>query len=268
LNIKYAYQANSGLASGKNHGLFLSRAPLVAFLDDDDVFDSCYLEEHLLAHQHYPEVRFAILGYTGLSWESRKSPLMKYVTEVSCELFSYPHLKAGAILDYSYFWGGRSSCKRALLLEYGVFNPVFRFGAEDIELGYRLKRAGLEVVYHPNAISYMLRTLSFDDFCRRCYLQGRSNWVFSRIHPAPEVLTWTQIEGVEQEWKEIEPRFELIMKSGRALDKIAREHAKLDRELDDIGKRLLHRGYAAAFRANRIRGSVEALKASADTVML
>ncbi len=40
LNLHYAYQANSGLASGKNHGLGLSRAPIVVFLDDDDVLDS------------------------------------------------------------------------------------------------------------------------------------------------------------------------------------------------------------------------------------
>src|SRR6516162_9221792 len=37
LPIRYAYQINSGLAEGKNHAISLARAPLVVFMDDDDV---------------------------------------------------------------------------------------------------------------------------------------------------------------------------------------------------------------------------------------
>ena len=51
-------------------------------------------------------------------------------------LFMYPPLKDGELLDNTYFWGGRSSCKKNFLVEHGNFNPVFKFGCEDIELGY------------------------------------------------------------------------------------------------------------------------------------
>lgn len=260
LNIRYAYQLNSGLASGKNHGLFLARASLVAFLDDDDVLDSRCLEVHYLTHQRFPDPNVAVLGYTGLAEEPRCSPLMRYVTERGYQLFSYPQIQDGAMLDYCFFWGGRSSCKRGFLLKHGVFNPAFRFGAEDIELGYRLHRVGLQVVYNAQAVSYMVRTLGFDDFCRRCYLQGRSNWVFSILHPVPEVQVWAQIDGIEAEWALIEPQLTQVLASGRALDRFAQERARFDLPLDEFGTQLLYRGYAMSFRASRIQGSIERMR--------
>ncbi len=257
LHLRYAYQANSGLASGKNHGLFLSRAPIVAFLDDDDVLDPRCLEEHHKTHERFAQPSYAVLGYTGLAEEPARSPLMRYVTDVGCQLFSYPHITHESILDFSYFWGGRSSCKRAFLLEYGVFNPVFRFGAEDIELGFRLEKVGLRVVYNAAAISSMVRTLTFEDFCRRCRLQGQSNWVFSQLHPEPAVHAWSQILHTEIEWAQIAPRFDDLMKTAGDLDRFAQARARMDLPIDPVTTELLHQFYGAAFRANRIRGTVE-----------
>ncbi len=161
------------------------------------------------------------------------------------------------MLDFSNFWGGWSSCKRMFLLTHGVFNPVFRFVAEDIELGYRLGQCGLQVVYSRDAVSHMLRELSFEAFCRCCYQQGRSNKVLSLLHPDPEVSAWAGVEGVEDEWAEIEPRYETIMKIGHDLDLLARERLAVGLELDALTTQLLHRSYEAAFRAARIKGTIE-----------
>ncbi len=265
LNLHYAHQANSGLASGKNHGLFLSRAPIVVFLDDDDVLDPHCLEQHYRTHECFPQPQYAVLGYTGLSEGPARSPLMRYVTEVGCQLFSYPYIQNGAILDFSYFWGGRSSCKRAFLLEYGVFNPIFRFGAEDIELGFRLQKAGLRVVYNAAAISSMVRTLTLEDFCKRCRLQGRSNWVFSQLHPDPAVQAWAEIDQIEVEWARIAPRWDALMKAAGDLDRFAQARARMELPIDQVSTQLLHSFYAAAFRANRIRGTVERLRETRES---
>lgn len=264
LALHSAYQRNSGLASAKNHGLFLARSPLVAFLDDDDVLDARCLEEHCLAHQRYPDPQFAVLGHTDLAEGPRQSQLMQYVTAIGQHLFCYPSLQPDAQLDYTFFWGGRSSCKRAFLLEHGVFNPVFRFGAEDIELGYRLSRVGLKVIYNAKAISRMLRTLTLDDFCRRCYLQGRSNWVFSTLHDSPEIRQWAQTDGIEAEWALIAPRYDEILASARGLDRLAHERARVGLQLDPLTTRLLHRAYEMSFRASRIKGSIERMNEPVD----
>lgn len=260
LPLHYSYQTNSGLAAAKNHGVALARAPVVAFLDDDDVLSSDCLEQHCVSHREFPDERYAVLGYTRLASRVARSPLMHFVTAVGQHLFSYSTLRHGDALDFSYFWGGRSSCKRALLMEFGVFDPVFRFGCEDIELGCRLARAGLKVVFNRDAISTMIRTLDFDGFCRRSYLQGRSNWVFAAKHPTRAVRVWAQVEGIREEWRRIEPQWERIVKVGRDLDKIARERGEAGIELDGLTTKLLHRAYYEAFRAHRIKGSMEGMQ--------
>ncbi len=146
---------------------------------------------------------------------------MHFVTEIGCFLFSYPSLRHRGCPGLRLFLGWPISCKRSLLLEFGVFNPVFRFGCEDIELGYRLSREGLRVVYNKNAVSYTVRKIDFDAFCNRLERQGASDYVFSQLHPESEVQQLTGIADSEQTWPMIEPHLEAIKQSARHLDLIA-----------------------------------------------
>src|SRR5690348_15855962 len=102
----------------------------------------------------------------------RVTPVMEYLTDVGELLFAYKRLRHGRKLDYTYFWGGRSSCKRSLLVRHGVFDQSFRSIVEDIELGCRLSKVNLSVVFHRPAVSHMVRPVTYEDFCRRCERQG------------------------------------------------------------------------------------------------
>ena len=253
LPLRYAYQANAGLASARNHGIYRSQAPILLFLDDDDLCSPNLFEEHLITHAQYPDNHFAVLGYTELDPTLAHKPLLRYVTELGY-LFFYPSLTDGDVLDYTYFWGGRSSCKRKFLIDYGVFNPVFRFGCEDIELGYRLSRHDLKVVYNAQAVSRMIRDISFDAFCARLIRQGESQYVFSQLHPTTEVQSWTEMVGADEEWETIKPAFEMMLHSARELDRIANFKLDLGLELEDFTKNLLYRAYGIAFRACKLKG--------------
>ena len=254
LPLRYAYQANAGLASARNHGIYRSQAPILLFLDDDDLCSPNLFEEHLKTHVQYPDNHFAVLGYVALDPNLAEKPVLHYVTEVGCYLFSYPNLKHGDVLDYPYFWGGCSSCKRKFLIEYGVFNPVFRFGCEDIELAYRLSKNNLKVVYNAHAVSTMVRDISFDAFCKRLIRQGESQYVFSQLHPDAEVQKWTEMIGAEEEWQRIEKVYEAGIRSARELDRIANLKLVLGLELDDVTTDLLHRAYRNAFKACKLKG--------------
>ena len=254
LPLRYAYQANAGLASARNHGIYRSQAPLLLFLDDDDLCSPNLFEEHVKTHGQYPDNHFAVLGYVALDPNLSQKPMLHYVTEVGCYLFSYPNLKHGDVLDYTYFWGGCSSCKRKFLIDYGVFNPVFRFGCEDIELAYRLSKSNLKVVYNARAVSTMVRDISFDAFCTRLIRQGESQYVFSQLHPDAEVQKWTEMIGAEEEWQRIEKVYEAVVRSARELDRIANLKLDLGLELDDVTRDLLHRAYRNAFRACKLKG--------------
>lgn len=257
LHIKYFFQKNAGLASAKNHGIFASRGEILFFMDDDDIAAPTLLEEHLKTHESYPDSNYAVLNYT--TWEPGLpvTPLMHFVAEVGCFLFYYPYIKHGDILDYTYFWGGRSSCKRAFLIEHGVFNAVFRFGCEDIELGYRLSKHGLKVVYNRKAVSYMTRPIGFDDFCSRLVKQGRSQYVFSSLHDDPVVRRLTEVLGWEGSWDRIRKIYEAKRNSARGLDRIADAKLQLNLGLDDETRKLLYRAYWWVFRASRLKGISE-----------
>lgn len=258
LPLRYVYQPNRGLAEGKNQGVGLANAPIVVFMDDDDVAAPDLLEEHLRTHLQYQDVNTAVLGYTDLSSDLSKLPLMHFVTQVGCYLFSYPGLSDGKVLDYTFFWGGRSSCKKKILLERGLFDPVFKFGCEDIELGYRLKESGpFRVIYNAGARSTMIRVVTLEDFLTRIYRQGQSNYVFWRKHPVEEVGAWAVVNDLDERWKSVKEKVESIKASVKGLDEIANARVREGVELDKSTVALLHRSYWHAFDMMRLFGSYQ-----------
>ena len=264
----------SGIAVAKNLGVAAAATPLVLFFDDDDVADPGLVMAHLDAHRRTPLEHVAVLGFT--DWHDRleRTAVMRFVTDVGHYLFGYGSLRDGQVLDHTYFWGGRSSCKRSLLVRAGGFRPEFTFGSEDIEAGYRMsqlvareRRAagggsphqapiGLAVVYTRAAVQHMIRPLSYDDFCRRCERQGRSQWQFSRFYDDARVDDWCGIHDAERRWHDI--REQLPGKVSRvhaieplvALDLGAPHHAAMLKEL--------HALYWWTFDAFKLKGIIEA----------
>ncbi|MCX7610901.1 MAG: glycosyltransferase, partial [Ignavibacterium sp.] len=227
INLRYFYQNNSGISTAKNLGILVAQSPILLFFDDDDIADKNLLKEHLNTHNQYPNEEIAVLGYT--EWDRRLniSHLMHYITDVGQLLFSYKNISDGEILDYTFFWGGRSSCKRSFLIKYGIFNQTFRFGCEDIELGYRLSKYGLKVVFNKKAKSYMIRPITFDDFKRRIERQGRSQFYFSLLHKDKPVQEWTQVIYAEEKWKSIKDKLENFYNNFLEVDKQISEAEKV-----------------------------------------
>src|SRR6266446_10716 len=193
IELKYLHIDNSGTSAAKNTGILASRGKILLFFDDDDIADRRLLEQHLKAHKRHPEENIAVLGYTTWAPTLSVTPLMRYVTDIGRFLFAYGDLKDGQMLDFTYLWAGRCSCKRSLLAKHGVFNRQFRApGIEDIELGYRLSRFGLRVVFHRSAMSYMTRAPTFEEFCDRCERSGEALFLFSRLHDDPAVQQYCQ----------------------------------------------------------------------------
>jgi glycosyltransferase involved in cell wall biosynthesis len=254
LPLRYFHQENAGLAAAKNLGVRHSRGDIVLFLDDDDVAHPDLIAQHLQAHELHPNESVAVLGLTTLAQDVGRSPLMHFVTEVGCYLFSYGGLKAGELLDYTYFWGGRSSCKRRFLERHGLFDPDFRFGCEDIELGFRLSRDGLKVIYWPAAKTEMIRTIPLSQFFRRLQRQGESQYRFSVLHPCTEIENWCEIPLWRSEWGGTAPRLDAIQRSAAQVEKLIEARISMGMEPEPWNLDLLHRAYWRAFRATKLLG--------------
>jgi len=100
----------------------------------------------------------------------------------------------------------------------------------------------------------MIRPITYDDFCRRCERQGRSQWQFSRFYDDRRVDEWCGVHGAARRWREL--RGELAAKVARvhALEPLV-EAAPGDR--DDLVKEL-HALYWWTFDAFKTKGIVEA----------
>ena len=258
LPLRVIRQRASGLAAAKNLGVLVARAPIVVFLDDDDVAGPELLSAHLAGHLQHPDRAVAILGRTVVDPKLATHPVMRHVTEVGCQLFSYGWIKPQQELTYTEFWGGRSSCKRDLLVNHGLFHPEFAFGCEDIELGWRLSRHGLRVIYEPHATATMIRSLSFDQFCNRCYRQGRSQFRFAQLHDAPEIQAYCEIDAGLAAWSRRAVDYASHLRWTRNLEALifARTVAKLPPHA--ILQETLDGAYREAFFLSRAKGIADA----------
>jgi cellulose synthase/poly-beta-1,6-N-acetylglucosamine synthase-like glycosyltransferase len=258
MELKYFCIDHSGISAAKNLGIFAAQAPIVLFFDDDDCAAPTLLEEHLACHRRYPKECTAVLGYTAWAPSLRVTQVMHYVMDVGRLLFCY-NMPSGKRLDFTYFWGGRSSCKRSFLVRHGVFRQEFRAILEDIELGYRLARHGLEVVFHRDAVQYMTRPITFDEFCRRCQRQGQAQVQFGRLYPHdPLVQQYCRLSDSQQRWPEMAAHLSGKVARVRELEGPLDAGADQDRDCR-VGE--LHGLYRWTFDAFRVKSVVETLAA-------
>ena len=265
LPIKYKFQSNKGIASARNVAIKMAKGSIIFFMDDDDIASDNLLEEHLKYHERFPYLDYAVLGFTDIDKKIADIPILNFVTNIGCYLFCYPRIKHDAVLNYEYFWGGRTSCKRELLIENGFFDPVFNFGCEDIELAYRIhKRSGLKVIYNKNAKSTMIRKFTLADFLKRSYKQGSSNYIFSAKHKAYEIDMWTNTLDLESRWKLIKYNFPFIRKSCSDLDFLVNTKIKHGSDLDDFTLNALYQRYHEAIANEKLKGAYDQMRLNSD----
>lgn len=261
LELRYFRIENSGISAAKNLGLFASTAPLVLWFDDDDIADPRLLGEHLEAHREHPQENLAVLGYTTWAPELEITPLMEYVTDIGQQLFFYRDLKDGQMLDYTFFWGGRSSCKRSFLVQHGSFDQELP-AMEDVELGFRLSRHGFEVLHVRTAKSFMVRPVTHEEFARRCVKRGRAIWLYASRHSDPEVERFCRIAEALEKWPAMAAELEAKLERVRELERQDEEAGWFEHEALEELREL----YGWTFDVLQSRGIAEAAAEDSERV--
>jgi glycosyltransferase involved in cell wall biosynthesis len=248
--IRYRRVSHGGIAQAKNFGLLAARAPIVLFLDDDDLAAPELLERHRLAHAGHGEPGLAVLGYTTWWPELEITPVMSYITDVGHLLFAYPLLNEERMLPYHCFWGGRSSCKREFLLAHGIFDPEFTTIIEDIELAYRLRDAGFAVLYDRTAVTYMARPITYREFCERCQRRGRALARFFELHPEADTNELADTRDADARWRTAAGPLPAQVTEVHELEEAI---AAGSRSLAEVQPRL-HELYDVTFKAFELKG--------------
>lgn len=178
-------QANAGLARARNAGIARARGERIIFIDDDVLPIPSFVAAHLASHRRAPRaiVRGAVINTE--SFERLPTPTWTW-----------------ANYSGNFFWTSNVSVPLATLRRGGNFTEAFReYGWEDIELGLRLRAAGVRAVFNRYAVAfhYKPRPRSGDvaGMLRRARAQARTAVQLHRMHPTWRVRLATGEDALQ-----------------------------------------------------------------------
>src|SRR5690242_7825470 len=184
--LTYLHHANHGPGYTQNRGLEVARAPVVLLMADDIFMAHGTLAAHLAMHEAHPEPEVAVLGRVEQSPSLAGSVFLR-----TWDPFRFSAFAGQVELPYYRFWACNISVKREFVLRYGPFREQRgRAGAashEDPELGYRLSHGGLRILYGPDALGFHHHVVTFEQACRRAYMQGLNFPDFRELVGQPEI---------------------------------------------------------------------------------
>jgi glycosyltransferase involved in cell wall biosynthesis len=182
--VIYRPGAYSGRAAARNAGVAAATAPIVLFTDSDILASNDLLERHVYVHETNT-VSVAVVGC-----ELQVASLDDYRTQRDNPETRKPlHPARRARVSWLYFLTGNASARRMDLDAVGGFDESFTgYGHEDLELGYRLEKHGVELRYEARAVNYHWHPVPYEEQVGRSELAGVSTVRFYRKHPDVEVM--------------------------------------------------------------------------------
>lgn len=130
---------NRGPAAARNIGARIAKSNILFFLDADVIVPPDIFEKVRYIFSKNPHAD-AVFG----SYDD-KPPVKNFFSQFKNLFHHYIHQNAKA--DASTFWAGCGAILRSRFEALGGFNEKYRFPSiEDIEIGYRLKEAGGQIM--------------------------------------------------------------------------------------------------------------------------
>ena len=182
-------QGEGGRSPARNLGIERACGRILLFMGDDILpEDEAFLQHHLDAHQRHPERTAAFLGYTGWDETMPASVFMDMLVGEGGHQFNYSDCRPGEEISYHKFYTSNVSVKRAFLLEQEpLFDPMFPYGFEDIELAYRLHLRGMTFRYLPEARAGHRHPQSPERYLERQRHIGEDLFLFALKQPSTDL---------------------------------------------------------------------------------
>jgi GT2 family glycosyltransferase/peptidoglycan/xylan/chitin deacetylase (PgdA/CDA1 family) len=181
--LRVIEQTNRGRAAAVNAGAEAAGGEILLILDDDMSADPELLAEHDRSHRDGAEVVMGDLPLDPASPSNLLSWGVGWWAANRGERLSEP----GAEIGIADLLTGQISISRAAFEAVGGFDVGFTrdglFGGEDLDLGYRLLKAGYEIGFNPRAISCQYYDVDPLAYLDRAYETGRSDWELVAKHP-------------------------------------------------------------------------------------
>jgi glycosyltransferase involved in cell wall biosynthesis len=185
--LTYLHHENRGPGYTQNRGLRAAKAPIALLMADDIWLGRTALRAHLEAHARSAAQEIAVLGKVLQSPECNQTAFLR-----RWDPFGLQDLRGVQKLPFFMFWVCNISVKTRFLLDHGMFReksgPGGHHTHHDTELGYRLRRHGLRILFSEEALGYHYHPATLDQTIGQYYQRGLNWEAFRELVPAPEAL--------------------------------------------------------------------------------
>lgn len=174
----------------QNRGIRHARGGIILLMADDIMQSPSSLKVHLEFHTEHPQPEVAALGRV------IQSPELFHISVFlrHWNPFRMDELEGTTIIPAYRFGAANLSFKRSFMTEHGMFcEDLGRFGAaanEDLAVGYRLKRHGLELHYLHEAWAHHFHVYTLDQAVARWYERGLNFNDFRKAASDPELTVY------------------------------------------------------------------------------
>ena len=180
--IKYLWQENRGPAAARNLAIRNSKAPIIAFTDDDCVPKSDWLEK--IASAFSKDKDAMIVGGETIP---PKGMIVAAVGQglTKNAFFDYVNGKKETI----FFPTCNAAFRKAVFGKAGYFDEDFPLAAgEDLEFSWRCFKKGLKLLYAPEIIVTHYCNPNLRAYARQSFNYGRGNYIAKLKQPDhPEI---------------------------------------------------------------------------------
>jgi GT2 family glycosyltransferase len=200
VNVRYVYEGTLGLSTARNRGTAESRAPLVAFFDDDGTADPGWLDALLRVFRDDADAG-AAGGLIYVGWPAAKPEWMPDDFQGYYGACDYgDERRSLAFPEYPY--GANMMVRRRFLDAIGGFNDELGAVGQNIMQGdeldvfQRLFAMNIKVVYEPRAVVHHwvpAERVTRKWLLHRAYKHGFSNTRLTHVRTGATRLTWVAL---------------------------------------------------------------------------
>lgn len=183
LQITFLQQQKSGPASARNKGIDAAGGNICLFLGDDIWCSPDLLARHVGFHRQNAADEIALLGRIQWAESGPTSALMDWLVHTGVQ-FGYDLIENSQDVPPCFFYSSNISLKTGFLRSHEGFDERFRDAAfEDVELGLRLREAGLRLVYDSEAVAEHFHPVDLPQTLERMRRVGRATVLLCECFP-------------------------------------------------------------------------------------
>ena len=168
---------HAGPGMTHNNGILHAHSETVLMMADDVLPTPRLLEEHVRMHALHPDPAVGIVGRLEQSPLLPQTPFQRTWDRLVNSIFPRNRVE----LDYRDFFVNNLSFKKSFMVANGMFHSWPPASHEDLELGYRLQRNGMQLLFCDAALAYHHHPETIDTISRRAYAQGY-HWTLFEAH--------------------------------------------------------------------------------------